>query len=177
MKWLFRLEQDYKCDLSLYLDEEELRAVKDEINGDINFSDKNTDGSCQNRLRITSQGEIIVFEGYSWDGNSPKINFFDLFWLGIPDGILCENKPITYYASLIHDILGQFKKRPNMPSIFRSDGSLDLWFSRGRKGRDGLYFNMLKSNDFILRHLYYLAVALAGPIYDLYLKTFKRVKF
>ena len=175
MKWLYKLERDYKCDLSEYICDAELNKLKNEIKKDEDFFDK--DIPTELRLRITTKGEIIVFQGYSWDGNSPKINIFDLFWLGVPDGIITSNRPITYYASLIHDILGQFKKDSRMPSKFRSDKSPDLWFSRGRRGRDGLYFSMLKKEEFIFRHLYYLAVALAGPLYDTYLSVIKKVKF
>ncbi|MEG4444562.1 hypothetical protein QUB47_11225 [Microcoleus sp. AT9_B5] len=172
MKWLYKLEEDYRCNLSAYISDTELKELKSEIKKDEDFFDRKN----VLRLRITKEGEIVVFQGYAWDGNSPKINIFDLFWLGTPDGIIIQNKPITYYASLIHDVLGQFKKRPGMPSKFSSDESPDLWFSRGRRGRDGLYFSMLKQENFLFRHLYYLAVSLAGFPYDVYLAVIKKVE-
>lgn len=104
MKWLYTLEKDYTCNLNQYLTCIELEALTREIQQDIDFHDDKN----KQRLKITQAGEIVVYQGYSWDGNSPKINVFDLFWLGTPDGIVTKNKPITYYASLIHDVLGQF---------------------------------------------------------------------
>jgi len=175
MKWLYKLEEDYKCNLEDYISHTELCQLKTEIQEDIDFCDNSS--PQVRRLRITKEGEVIVFRNYNWDGNSPKFNVFDLFWLGTPDGIITQNKPITYYASLIHDVLGQFKKHPRMPSKFRSDQSPDLWLSKGRIGRDGLYFSILKKKEFILRHVYYLAVALAGPLYDTYLAIIKKVNF
>lgn len=175
MKWLFRLEEDYECDLRHYISAEDLNQLKSEIRKDVYFLESS--GSAKARLRITKDGDIFVFKGYSWDGNSPKINFLDLFWLGTPDGIVSNNKPITYYASLIHDILGQFKRHPEMPSKFRAATSPELWLSKGRIGRDGLYFSMLKQQNFLFRHLYFLAVALAGPLYDYYLAVVKKVQF
>jgi len=175
MKWLYKLEEDYRCDLSLYISEDELVRFKNEVQQDRDFCDRGDPPTL--RLRITKEGEIIVFQGYSWDGNSPKINVFDLFWFGTPDGLMTNNKPIAYYPSLIHDVLGQFKRYPQMPAKFRSDKKYDLWLSQGRRGRDGLYFSMLKQKGFIWRHLYYLAVFLFGPLNELYLALAKHVRF
>jgi len=66
-------------------------------------------------LQISKNGDIIVIGsnslGYAWDGCTPKWNVFDLFLVGTPDGrtIVNTEKPITYYASMIHDILCQFR--------------------------------------------------------------------
>lgn len=178
MKWLFMLEEDYTCNLEHFIHKDELDKLKKELSSEeVYFCAKNSSGISSRLVKITKKGKIIVFKGYSWDGNSPKINFLDLFWIGIPDGLTKRNKPITYYASLIHDVLGQFKFATKMPSKFKSDRSPDLWFSRGRKGRDGLYFSMLKSEGFFWRHFYYLAVSLAGPLYDTFLAVFKKVPF
>ncbi|MBW4640113.1 MAG: hypothetical protein KME05_18170 [Gloeocapsa sp. UFS-A4-WI-NPMV-4B04] len=175
MKWLFELKEDYKCMLAEFINDDELQELKSELREDKDFFAPR--GSSKPRLRITKEGEIIVFQGYAWDGNSPKINFLDLFWIGTPDGIQTHNRPITYYASLIHDVLGQFKREPEMLSRFKSTESPELWFSKGRRGRDGLYLSMLKNENFMFRHLYYLAVSLAGPLYDAYLAWFKKVDF
>ena len=175
MKWKFELKEDYKCILAEFLNDNELQALQHELIEDKDFFDPRD--PSKPRLKFTKEVEIIVFQGYAWDGNSPKINFLDLFWIGTPDGIQTRNRPITYYASLVHDVLGQFKREPEMPSRFKSTESPDLWFSKGRLGRDGLYFSMLKHENFMLRHLYYLAVSLAGPLYDAYLALFKKVDF
>jgi hypothetical protein len=176
MKWLFKLDEDYICDLnqSNLMNKDDLEQLKSELSKGEIFCAKN---SSIPLMEITQDAKIIIFKGYSWDGNSPKINVLDLFWVGTPDGLMKHNKPITYFASLVHDILGQFKFSPKLPSKFRSDRSPDLWFSRGRRGRDGLYFNILKSEGFLWRHVYYLAVALAGPLYDVFLATVKQVSF
>lgn len=65
--------------------------------------------------------------GYAWDGCTPKWEILDLV-IGTPDGRLnyVTEKPITYYASLIHDILYQFKadvpvSRKETDLIFRDE--------------------------------------------------------
>src|SRR5687767_14262930 len=66
-------------------------------------------------LSINKKGWITVKcsnkRGYAWDGCSPKVNFLDFLW-GTPDGKLDyrTEKSITYYASMIHDVLYQYKK-------------------------------------------------------------------
>ena len=47
--------------------------------------------------------------GYSWDGCSPKVKLFGRI-IGTPDGGSLGDYPITYYASMLHDILYQYKK-------------------------------------------------------------------
>jgi hypothetical protein len=101
-------------------------------------------------LQIKGNGDIIVKgafgEGYAWDGCTPKWNVFDLFLLGTPDGrtIVNTEKPITYHASLVHDVLCQFQK--------------DIGISR--KEADRLFLMYL--GDFELRYLYYFAVRVCG---------------
>lgn len=166
MKWLHKLEEDFTLDLSKHVDKAKLRELKDEIIENREFVDEKK----IIRLIIYKQDESIflkVLKRYSWDGNSPKFSIFDLFWLGTPEGFITNNKPITYYASLIHDVLGQFKDDDNMPSIFKSKKP-DLWRGKGRKGRDCLYLNILKEEDFMLRDIYFWAIRWFGPLYDLY---------
>ncbi|NRA62298.1 MAG: hypothetical protein HRU25_15650 [Psychrobium sp.] len=56
-----------------------------------------------------SQGQIIINSGYRWDGCSPKWHVFGLFTIGTPDGTLYDGKPWTYHASLVHDVLCQYR--------------------------------------------------------------------
>ena len=101
-------------------------------------------------LLISEDGDVVVKgsngQGYAWDGCTPKWNVFDLFLIGTPDGrtIVNTEKPITYYASLIHDILCQFA-----PDIEIS-----------RKQADKVFLIYL--GDFNLRYLYYFAVRSYG---------------
>ena len=103
-------------------------------------------------LKVSDDGKVLVkgtyAEGYAWDGCSPKWNFLDLILIGVPDGrsIVTTNKPITYYASLIHDILLQFRK--------------DIGLSR--KEADKVFLHYL--GDFSLRYIYYYAVRIYGMI-------------
>ncbi len=101
-------------------------------------------------LHMSQNGDIVVkgshSKGYAWDGCTPKWNFFDLFLVGTPDGRIIVNteKPITFYASLIHDILCQFRS--------------DIGISR--KEADRVFLTYL--GDFSLRYLYYFAVRSYG---------------
>lgn len=191
LKWLFTLEEDYICNLGLYVRAKDLIEIKKDINeinkqlnkaadSDIFFCESHNGEQlkrCNPIMKITKDGEIVVFKRYSWDGNSPKWNILDLFWLGVPDGLISSSKPITYYASLIHDALGQFKNSSKMPAQFRTTSFPDLWFSKGRRGRDGLYFSILKKEGFIWCYVYYLGVALLGPIHNATSAWIKGVDF
>ncbi len=101
-------------------------------------------------LKISGDGVIVVkgsySHGYAWDGCSPKWNFFDLWLLGTPDGrnLVNTQKPITYYASLIHDILLQYQS--------------DIGITR--KEADRIFLHFL--GDFSSRYLYYFAVRAFG---------------
>ena len=101
-------------------------------------------------LLLSENGDIVVKgsnkQGYAWDGCTPKINIFDLWLVGTPDGRVIVNteKPITYYASLIHDILCQFYE--------------DIGISR--KQADKVFLIYL--GDFNLKYLYYFAVRSYG---------------
>jgi hypothetical protein len=105
-------------------------------------------------LEIKEDGTIIVKAGnrggYAWDGCSPKWNFIDLIF-GTPDGIFDYNtdKQITYYASMIHDALYQYKA-----SIAVSRKEVDVIFK----------LNLQKSG-FLLWRIYYLAVRLFGGFF------------
>ena len=65
--------------------------------------------SFSNGWLTIADGKITIYKGYAWDGCSPKIYVFGLFIIGTPDGALRFGKPWTYYASLVHDVLCQFR--------------------------------------------------------------------
>ncbi len=58
---------------------------------------------------VIDDGEILIKAGYAWDGCSPKRTFTGLFTFGTPDGVLRHGKAWTYHASLVHDILCQYR--------------------------------------------------------------------
>lgn len=97
-------------------------------------------------LQVKKDGSIVVKGshpgGYTWDGCTPKLNIFDLFVVGTPDGRIDVKtmKPKTYYASLVHDALYQYLH------VVPID----------KKEIDLLFLEML--GDFKLRKLYYWAV-------------------
>lgn len=65
-------------------------------------------------LSYTPDGKITVHasiqEGYAWDGCTPKKEIAHLL-LGVPDGAINRStgKPYTYYASMFHDAICQYK--------------------------------------------------------------------
>ncbi|MES2129940.1 MAG: hypothetical protein V4463_21910 [Pseudomonadota bacterium] len=64
------------------------------------------------------EGTIAIKAGYAWDGCSPCISVLGLFYLGTPDGAEHLGVRATYHASLVHDVLCQW--RADMPSPKRS---------------------------------------------------------
>jgi hypothetical protein len=88
--------------------------------------------------------------GYAWDGCSPKVNFLHLIW-GTPDGKLDygTERPMTYYASMIHDAMYQYKK------------GIPL----SRMEADALFTRMLRDAKFMWWWLYGLAVIVGGRFY------------
>lgn len=102
------------------------------------------------RLIIEAEGWITVMKGYSWNGCSPKFCLFDLN-IGTPDGVVhkCTGRPKTYYASLVHDALYQFLREKCPVS---------------RRQADAFFLQLMKDDDFCLRHIYWLGVRLFGWI-------------
>lgn len=103
-----------------------------------------------NWIEINHNGVITVNPNklsYAWDGCSPKFNFLDLTF-GTPDGKLQldTQKPITYYASLLHDAIYQHK------SVIPIS----------RKEADTLFYLVLKERKFFWRHIYYICVRCFG---------------
>ena len=107
-----------------------------------------------NRLSISNNGTITVngsFEnGYAWDGCTPKVNLLHITW-GIFDGKLNrfdkgDYKPYTYYASMIHDVLYQYKRCVPVT----------------RKEADLIFYLMLKEAGFIWARVFYIGVRMFG---------------
>jgi len=103
-------------------------------------------------LAMKVNGDITINgsykDGYAWDGCTPKYNIIDLFLLGIPDGrnLVLTGKPVTYYASMIHDMLCQHQK--------------EIGITRKQADQTFLMF----MGDFKLRYLYYYTVRVYGII-------------
>lgn len=105
-------------------------------------------------LEIEDDGLITVKgsrgKGYAWDGCSPKFEWLDLLF-GTPDGkpdySTCQ--PMTYYASMIHDAMYQYKK--GIP-ISRGDA-------------DKIFFEILKKSHFKLSSIYNFFVVIFGCLY------------
>jgi len=126
------------------------------IREDISFPDTAIRCEFENEwLKIDSDGTITVkgsnANGYAWDGCTPKFNLFDIALIGTPDGRINVNtgKPVTYYASLVHDVLCQFWQQIGIE----------------RKEADRLFLHYL--GDFQLRYIYYAAVRIFGAIITL----------
>jgi hypothetical protein len=63
-------------------------------------------------LAHIEHGQIHIRAGYAWDGCSPKVArpFLDMLHLGIPDGPWHLGTTPTYHASLVHDVLCQWRR-------------------------------------------------------------------
>ena len=89
--------------------------------------------------------------GYAWDGCSPKFQLGDLIF-GTPDGVIGINgKPKTYYASMAHDILYQFRDQ--------------LIGKVTRKDADAIFLEQMQKQNFLLAKLYYSAVRMFGGLF------------
>jgi len=105
-------------------------------------------------LSISDNGTITVKgshpDGYGWDGCTPKMNLLHITW-GIFDGKLKQfgegnYKPYTYYASMIHDVLYQYKRCVPVT----------------RKEADLIFYTMMKESGFMWAHIYYIFVRVFG---------------
>ena len=105
-------------------------------------------------LKITEKGKIFINaskkRGYAWDGCTPKFEILDMIF-GVPDGKLdyLTQKPITYYASMVHDMLYQFKKEVPL----------------SRKEADLIFLKIMQEGGFMLSTIYYIAVRILGGLY------------
>lgn len=89
-----------------------IRRVKNiyKLDGDFNYHHPALEGiTFSNRWCDIRDGHITVKQGYAHDGCSPKYAVLGLFTIGVPDGRIYLNKPITYHATLVHDVLSQFR--------------------------------------------------------------------
>lgn len=110
------------------------------------------DQKGKERLRIDKDG-MITIPAYAWDGCSPTFRLFDWAYWGTPNGTQqSDGFPKTYYPSLVHDALYQFRKHPSMPY--------------SRKQMDQLFLKALKQQDFSLSSVYYGSVRLLGGAYN-----------
>lgn len=98
--------------------------------------------------KITVKGSLG--NGYAWDGCTPKANFLDIIW-GTPDGKLDYDteKPITYYASMIHDAIYENRKKIGV----------------SRREADIIFKLILKDASFKLWWLYYFGVRMGGVFF------------
>lgn len=116
-----------------------------------NILDRNFENEL---LRIDPDGRITVKgnskNGYAWDGCSPKCHFLHFVW-GTPDGKLDyrTEKAITYYASMIHDAIYQFKKEVDI----------------SRKEADMLFKCILIESGFMWRRAYVIGVRIGGRFF------------
>jgi hypothetical protein len=116
-------------------------------------------------MKIEQDGTIWFLAkdkgGYAWDGCTPKFEFLDLL-LGTPDGKLdyLTEKPMAYYASMIHDFFYQFKKE--MPL--------------SRKTADVLFRLVLWQANFRWTWTYYFFVRLFGGALFPGWITYKKIK-
>lgn len=85
-----------------------------------NLTGRNPDNEDPHEwLKIDNDGTITVkgsrSGGFAWNGCSPKWNCLQFTW-GTPDGRLdyYTEKPITYYASMIHDAIYFEKSKVNI---------------------------------------------------------------
>lgn len=101
-------------------------------------------------IDIKENGVMIISKGYAWNGCSPKYQAFDLMF-GTLDGAIDQRtfKPITYFASMLHDALYQFKN--------------DVPISR--KEADLLFLIELQEKKFMWSNVYYFFVRAFGWMY------------
>ncbi|MEM6737714.1 MAG: DUF1353 domain-containing protein [Bacteroidota bacterium] len=111
-----------------------------------------------NWLKIEEDGTITIkgsFDrGYAWDGCTPKLNAIHITW-GNFDGRLIRHgkgdyKPYTYYASMVHDVLYQYKR---CAPITRAEA-------------DKIFLYMLKKSGFMWCYVYYIGVRSFGWIFS-----------
>lgn len=101
----------------------------------------------ENSLVTINGGVMKISPGYAWDGCSPKFNIAGLLTVGTPDGSLRHGYAWTYYSSLVHDVLCQF--RYELP--FTKDQVI------------AVFEDQLKGCSWPLTRIYVGAVSLFGP--------------
>jgi len=107
-------------------------------------------------LEIKENGTIHIYgnnpngNGYAWDGCTPKWEIADLV-IGTPDGRLdyYTQEPMCYYASMVHDILYQFKEKMQI----------------SRKDTDKLFYKIMMEANYFWSKLYFCVVTIAGSFF------------
>lgn len=118
------------------------------LTSDFGYSSHHLHGvTFENRWVCIKYGNIVIREGYAWDGCSPCICVLGLFYLGPPDGAQHLGVPATYYASLVHDVLCQW--RHEIPIT--------------KHAVTKIFQDLLEEVRFPLRRLYVAAVNCFGP--------------
>jgi len=99
-------------------------------------------------LRLEENGMLTVGAGYAWNGCSPRVDILGIATFGTPNGNMDTRigKPLTYYASLVHDVC--YRYLDELPIT--------------RKEVDVQFYEMMKANEFPLATLYYWSVRLFG---------------
>lgn len=102
-------------------------------------------------LRLEPDGMVTIKAnetGYAWDGCTPKWSVLGLVIIGTPDGHIDirTERPLTYYASLIHDAFYQYLEDVPVPKA-------DI---------DRQFYLQLREAGFPLARLYYVFVRLLG---------------
>ena len=74
-------------------------------------------------INISASGLLTVQPGFLWNGCDWKINILDIWIIGTPDGIINPSSglPLTYYASMVHDILCKYKEKLPFTKKYRAD--------------------------------------------------------
>jgi len=127
------------------------------IKEDYPYKSSITDRSFENEwFRLDLDGKITIKgtnrRGYAWDGCSPKMKIWDVYF-GTSEAVLNDDtrQSKTYYASMIHDVFYQFNK--------------DVRSFVGRKEVDREFYNILKRDGFRFAKAYYYGVRAFGWIW------------
>ncbi len=105
-------------------------------------------------IELTHDGKLFIngscLNGYAWDGCTPKFEFLD-FIFGTPDRRLdyLTEKPITYYASMVHDVIYQYKREIPI----------------SRKDADIIFLKILRESGFLWSWVYYFIIRMFGGFY------------
>jgi len=136
---LYQLDEDYEYKLPK-------KFQKDTMGGIFKFYDK------EQNLVLTLDGKSVrIRKGYLWNGASPKIEFLGII-IGTYDGEIDPEtgKPITYYATCVHDAMCICQKEN---SFFYTRREIDL-----------IFYHMLKEAGWKHSRLYFLAVRIYSKL-------------